>query len=294
MNMENFLNTLGWLGWIIGIAAAWLEWNGYRNQQRTEKAFEEILTRAQQDWEGQYTEKQVLALTAQLEELQMAVSEEVPRLAKRVYIDEQLNSLAQSIAKSYDSYNDLTRELSRDSEEGPLPPELVKEINRSIIPKYRIQQRQQQMVYRFLIWLSPIVVILLGTLLIPLLPGRIEINYTRVPIRWLAVFFLLIAIGVYAIAVSFWSRILELVQRNPSIAALLGIPFFFISVSVIFGLVDFAIPQVRYTYPLSYGEPNYISLFAFAVVGSVVTSAILVYGAALFSVMSSRLEKRHA
>jgi hypothetical protein len=148
---EPWVQTLGWslgvLGWIVGVAAGWLQFRGYREQKAMETAYRSVLEQAQIDWKGKYTEQQVEDLTKQFRHLENQIRLEVPQLARQTFLRDQRASIANSIAEMYEQYTDLEMGLSKAPETDALAPSIKMSIERKIRPAHRKQQRQQRLIY---------------------------------------------------------------------------------------------------------------------------------------------------
>lgn len=161
--MESFLDLLkqpavqvvGWvlgvMGWIVGVVSGWIEFKSYREQKRMEGAYRSLLEQAQRDWTGRYTEEQVADLTAQFRRLEAQIRREIPQQARRVFLEDQLDALTSSISEQYQQYTSLRQELDQTSEPDVLAPSIRLSVESEIAPKYLRRQRQQRLIYLFII-----------------------------------------------------------------------------------------------------------------------------------------------
>ena len=153
------VNTLGAIGWIVGLASGWLTWKSYRDQKKLESSYHYILEKAEREWEGTYTKQQIKELKAQFQKLELQIRQEVPKEAKRVFLEEQRDALVSSMGESYQNYLAVSNEL-QNSSSGPLHPTLRSAIETRIMPAYVQRQRQQRTLY----------VLVLGIFLLNLFP----------------------------------------------------------------------------------------------------------------------------
>ena len=141
---------LGVIGWIVGLVAGWIQVKSYREGKRINAGYQEILERAKQDWEGRYTQEQVQKLTEQFDQLQDTIKKEVPKQAKRVFLEDQLIALSDRIAQLFLKYNAIATEFSEISRPDLLPSSIREEIENTIMPSYLIRQKQHRLTNRLL------------------------------------------------------------------------------------------------------------------------------------------------
>jgi hypothetical protein len=69
-----------------------------------EGAYRTLLEQARRDWKGRYTEEQIEELTEQFKHLERQIRREIPRQARRVFLKDQLDTLANSVTEQYQEY----------------------------------------------------------------------------------------------------------------------------------------------------------------------------------------------
>lgn len=142
--------TLGAVGWVVGVVSGVMQVRSYFQQQRLEGAYRTLFEQAQRDWEARYTEEQVRDLTSQIEQLQSKITKDVPKEAKRVFLEDQLHALNETIGQSYERYADLSRQLGERDATSELPLSIRQSIEVAIMPSYLERQRRQHSLY----WLT--------------------------------------------------------------------------------------------------------------------------------------------
>ena len=152
--MENFLNfladptvqiigwTLGGIGWIFGIISGWLGIKSYSQQSKLEHGYIAILEQAQQDWQGKYTQEQIDSMTKELKRLEESINKDVPQKARRVFLEDQLSTLTESVTQGYNRYSEILVELKSNNQ--TLPDQVQSAIEQEIMPRYLEQQMQQK------------------------------------------------------------------------------------------------------------------------------------------------------
>jgi formylglycine-generating enzyme required for sulfatase activity len=144
--------TLGAIGWIVGLAAAIVQFRSYIDQRRTQRGFEQLLSKATVDWQGQYTQEQITALQAELSHLQATINTDLPVQAKQIFLRDQMASLAANLADIYARYESLSAQLDASaSAPSPLPASIRDAIESAIMPTYLIRQKRDNRIYSLLI-----------------------------------------------------------------------------------------------------------------------------------------------
>jgi hypothetical protein len=142
--------TFGAIGWVVGFVSGLVQVKSYLQQRRLEGAYQNILEQARRDWEGRYSEEQIQELARQAALLQSRIADDVPNEARRVFLEEQRHSLAQTIGQSYGRYTDLSRQLAEPATAAELPAEIKRSIEAAIMPAYLGERRRQRVAY----WLT--------------------------------------------------------------------------------------------------------------------------------------------
>lgn len=185
--MEEFLKflqipavqILGWsfgiIGWIIGIFSGYLQVKGYYEQQTDREPFQYLFEQVQRDWRGQYTEQQIAELTAQFKLLEEQIRIQIPREARRVFLEDQKATIASTIASLYEQYETTNKNLDSSSDQSKLAPAIQSAIEQHIKPSYVRQQEQQNFIYRLMF-------IILVLLLLPISPVALLIQLAVFPL----------------------------------------------------------------------------------------------------------------
>jgi hypothetical protein len=146
--VKHFIAGLVWLGWGFGAVSFVLQFRSWRRERRIGPATEKLFEEALRDRQGQYSEVQIKELTELVGKLERAARTEVPRHARRVFLESQLEALNESVATGVRQHNAISAELSRlDAESNELPPEIVRAIDSSITPPAAERRRQVRRLY---------------------------------------------------------------------------------------------------------------------------------------------------
>ncbi|MEI6682870.1 MAG: hypothetical protein WCO44_09600 [Bacteroidota bacterium] len=199
----------GITGWIIGIYSAIIQIRSYNKQRNSEKGYEEILTKAKNEWEGKYTEEQVQLLKSELIKLQNQVNtirRDVPLKAKEVFLTEQLYAINQNMIDSYKHREDFLNEieqLKKQSKGISVTIDLKEEIETLVKPLYLRKRKQEQRFKILLYTILGIVSVLVFPFLIQFMNLRIKHhgyngNY-GIPIYVIMLIALVFALGLIAI-----------------------------------------------------------------------------------------------
>jgi hypothetical protein len=178
---------IGFAFGFVGVIGAVVTALAYRGQQRTEHAFDEILTRATRDWKGEYTEQQIKTMTKEVKNLTDQIQREIPLEARRVFLLEQANVLGQTISELYSQYGLVLTTLGTTRSED-LNPTLSSEIERDIMPAYLRARRRRRLV------IAIVAVLVVATVLVLLNPlGTFVLG------RYFAQ-----SMGLYTFQIEFW------------------------------------------------------------------------------------------
>lgn len=139
---------LGAIGWVVGIVSGYLQIKGYRQQNKMEQGYIGVLEQAKRDWQGKYTKEQIESMTKELKRLEESINKDVPQKARRVFLEDQLSTLTESIAQGFNRYNEMLVELKSYNKQ--LPEQVEHAIEQEIMPKYLEQQMQQKMLLSIL------------------------------------------------------------------------------------------------------------------------------------------------
>lgn len=144
--MEKYLSDPFWLlgafGWIIGVISGFLQAKSYIDQKKYENAHKIILDQIERDWKGKYTQEQIDSMVKEVKRLEESINRDVPKKARRVFLEDQLSALTENMAQGYNRYNALLTELKSDSQ--ALPEQVQRVIEQEIMPTYLERQRQQR------------------------------------------------------------------------------------------------------------------------------------------------------
>lgn len=142
---NNSLVVIGFF--VISVAANIIQFVSYIEQKRSGGLHKDAIEEWLRINKGKLTQKQNEELQKEKLFLQGIVAKDIPRQAKRVFIEDQVNSLSESISQSYKRYNQLIRELDEDNRNDALPISLQQAIEEYIMPSYLEKQRKQEFIY---------------------------------------------------------------------------------------------------------------------------------------------------
>lgn len=144
--MEKYLSDPFWLlgafGWIVGIISGFLQVKSYIDQKKYENAHKIILDQIERDWKGKYTQEQIDSMVKEVKRLEESINRDVPKKARRVFLEDQLSALTENMAQGYTRYNEILVELKPNSQ--ALPERVQRVIEKEIMPIYLEKQRQQR------------------------------------------------------------------------------------------------------------------------------------------------------
>lgn len=232
---SNWVAVAGWIvgivGIIFGLIGASIGATSYLRGQRRDRGYSEVLRRLEQQWRDYYTDEQVRALVAEQGRLLDQIRAQVPEQARYIFLQDQRQSLSNTIGELYRQYDDITRRLAADgynAGEG-LRPELVDAIAQDIVPAYVERQRREFWVSLSVTALLVMASVLLALpLLLPLAPllGMSPPGGTRWAVAQAYDYFLVCGIVYLILRVAPWRR------RTPDHTAERGV------------LLRFALPYV--------------------------------------------------
>jgi hypothetical protein len=180
------------VAWLLGIISGILQVKSYLEQKSTEKGYLAILEQAKMDWEGKYTEEQIKILANELVALEQKIERDIPKQARQIFLESQMDELIDSIGKSYSEYSQLSRELDDITTNEYLDPEITSLIEKSIMPAHIARKHETQRLQWFLGVAVIILLIVNWDYLIGLLhsasPKAIRVNYRAYPSSWLYIY----------------------------------------------------------------------------------------------------------
>jgi hypothetical protein len=203
MNMGNYLSDPLWLlgafGWIVGIVSGFLQVKSYLGQRKYENAHKMILEQAERDWKGKYTQEQIDSMVQELRRLEASINRDIPRKARRVFLEDQLSSLKDDLVRNYSRYNELVAELSLVDDR--LPDQIQRTVETSIMPSYIANKRETKQLQWLLITAIFLIVFLNWDFLVGLIPldwsiGSYEDAY---PMSWMIIYFFFVVIMAFLI-----------------------------------------------------------------------------------------------
>ena len=155
------VGALSWLGWLVGLISGGLHIYLWRRDRKIGPAKEQLFEEALRDREGQYNERQIQELTRLMRQLENKTKSDVPRQARRVFIQNQLDVVSDTIMSSVKQHAQLSRELEQlQGERATIPPQIAQMIESTIVPHSLERSRQQRR-------LSVLVAILLALVFFP-------------------------------------------------------------------------------------------------------------------------------
>lgn len=136
-------------GWVVAIYAAFIQKKSYDMQLDSEKAYEEIMSRAKNDWEGKYTKEQVDALKTELSAIKNEIEKnkkDIPIKAKEVFLKDQLFTLNSNLEELYSQREKVVNEIDKIEQKGQnlnIDNKIEKEVENLLKPIY-IKKRNQE------------------------------------------------------------------------------------------------------------------------------------------------------
>ena len=104
----------------------------YVSQKRTEHAYEEILRKANQDWEGKYTADEIKSLNKQLRDLSAQINNEIPKKAYIALLEHKEEILRDELQTLFSEYRRVEKEMKEMNLNGKLSPEIRVSISNEI------------------------------------------------------------------------------------------------------------------------------------------------------------------
>jgi hypothetical protein len=98
-SQQDGIGWFGLIGWIVGFVGTTVGVRSYLEDRRRDRAYSEILSRAERDWKGRYTEEQPAPLNAERRRLQDQIRREVPREARHIFLQDQQQALILRFAR---------------------------------------------------------------------------------------------------------------------------------------------------------------------------------------------------
>jgi hypothetical protein len=142
------ISFLGWLGWMVGIVSGTLHVQSWRKDRRLGPAKEQLFEEALRDRKGIYSEEQITELTKLVHDLERSSKTEIPRQARRVFLQSQLEEINDSVATNVKRHQALAEELRQLGEETKsIPQPLADVIDSSIVPPATFRRRQIRRLY---------------------------------------------------------------------------------------------------------------------------------------------------
>lgn len=102
------VGALSWLGWLVGLISGGLHIYLWRRDRKIGPAKEQLFEEALRDREGQYNERQIQELTRLMRQLENKTKSDVPRQARRVFIQNQLDVVSDTIMSSVKQHAQLS------------------------------------------------------------------------------------------------------------------------------------------------------------------------------------------
>jgi hypothetical protein len=216
--MKEFLSTpwvitIGWilgaLGWIAGINSWYLQNKSYREQKNTEHGYRQILEEAGRDRKAQFTKDQIASMAKEMQRLEESIKRDIPQRARRVFLEDQLAKVKEDLAQGYLQYEEIISKLSDDSTK--LPDQIQRSIEKSIMPAYIANKRENKRLQWLLIIAIFLIVILnwnffAGVIPVDWIVGSYSESY---PISWLIIYFVftaMIASLISQISLGMWIK----------------------------------------------------------------------------------------
>lgn len=276
---------------MLSLLANVIQVGSYFKQKRFEGAYDEAFQTWEKNLKGKYTDQQIKELTEEMSQLQEKISSDIPNQAKRVFLEEQIHSLTESVSQSYSQLEKLSSELNAQPHQNILPAKLQQAIEANIMPVYLEKQRRQELIY----WL---VLASFAFTFLPLaisfatfpLSHRVEVLGTDYPTRWLWQ----LGIGVLIWSFVVYSQVKKVIQKikKTALAAITG-GSWVLSLIVYFIFLVFSTTWANWKQP-----PTPLTVFAIILFVSIPIAVSLVLSVELLSnifinVIQHRRAMRH-
>lgn len=175
--MQNPIVSLsGWgfglIGCIIGAISAIAQFRSMSSQKKLETAYKAILDQASLDWKGKFTEDQINELTTRFQLMKTQIQIDIPKFARKVVLENQIEELNKSIQSQYEQLNVIKRKIDSDTSVDQLDPNIKRAIESEISPKHSPGLKSTRI-------LTLVVIILLMFTLFPYLKNFIVDSVSR-------------------------------------------------------------------------------------------------------------------
>jgi hypothetical protein len=152
MDPSHIVGYLGWLGWVVGIVSGTLQVQTWRKDRKLGPAKEQLFEEALRDREGQYSEKQIQELTGLMRQLESATRKEIPRQARRVFLQSQLEAITDNVSSETRQYRKIAEELRKlDQKAIGIPSEISKVVDSEILTPATERRNYQRRLYLIVI-----------------------------------------------------------------------------------------------------------------------------------------------
>lgn len=232
MDFVSLVNLFGAFGWLVGVVSGFIQLKSYFEQKRFEKAYLNVFEQAKRDWEGKYTEEQVGQLTGELARLRKLIENDVPRQAKRAFLEDQLIALSENLSDTYSRYIYVSDKLGQQNTSSTLPLEMMHVIEETIIPSYKIKQRRQTAIVLLLIFALLLLMILSFPFFVNLFSLKVRIGATY-PLGWLFSFGFIVLTGIYAFSAVSRGRLERWMTNHPILSRILLVFSWIISLALL-------------------------------------------------------------
>jgi hypothetical protein len=155
----------------IGTIVSGLGWARSRNKKRT---IDTILDRWTTQFTAETSEADLAQLRASIESLQRQIGDDIPREARRAYLDNRIASVGSAIGELFEEYRDIEKEL-QGSAKVPLQDTLRRSIETTIMPTFAKEQRRSRQ-----LWALLVLVVLLLVVPAPFAPNEAIWRYFQV------------------------------------------------------------------------------------------------------------------
>jgi hypothetical protein len=148
MDPSHVIGYLGWFGWVVGIVSGTLQIQTWRKDRKLGPAKEQLFEEALRDREGQYSEEQIKELTGLVRQLERVTRTEIPRQARRVFLQSQLEAIKDNVSAETKQHRKIAEELRKlDQEAGSIPSEISEVIDSEILTPAAERHNYQRRLY---------------------------------------------------------------------------------------------------------------------------------------------------
>jgi len=273
------------IGFMLSLTANIIQVWSYFKQKRFEGAYSEAFKKWEKNLKGKYTDQQIKELKKEMMELQEKIASDIPNQARRVFLEEQINSLKDNISQSYALLEKSSKELKNQPRSPALPARLQQAIEENIMPSYLEKQRRQEIIYWLVVgsFAFTLITVFIQFAITPL-SNRVEILGTNYPIRWLWQ----LGMSVLIISLLLFSWAKRFVQKSSKVllSAIIGASWLLSLFSLFFLLL------VSTNWATMKSPPSALTILATIIFVSIPITISFIFSARIISGVITRVVQR--